>query len=115
MSIFYGTAAWRRLRAAVLGRDPVCQAPGCGLPSVHADHIVLRSQGGADTPENLRGLCTSCHNTRRGTAAPRAKGCHLDGTPRDAGHWWNQDKSFGAGGLDRTGEQPRVSFPRGRR
>lgn len=112
---FYRTPAWKRLRAAVLARDPVCRAPGCGLPSVHADHIIPRGRGGADALENLRGLCMSCHTSRRGTAEPRAKGCHADGTPRDAGHWWNAGKSLRAGAGDRPGEQPRVSFPGGRR
>lgn len=30
--------------------------------AAHAHHRKLRSQGGEDTPENLRHLCTDCHN-----------------------------------------------------
>jgi 5-methylcytosine-specific restriction protein A len=85
---FYGTRAWRRLSAECLARDPVCTAPGCREKSLIADHIVPRAQGGADTLANTRGLCASCHGGRRGTAEPRARGAHADGTPRDAGHWW---------------------------
>ena len=64
-SPFYRTAAWRRLRAEVLKRDPICRTPGCGRKSVVADHIVQRERGGPDTLANLRGLCTECHNQRR--------------------------------------------------
>lgn len=36
---------------------------GCLTPArpVHHHHVVFRSQGGADTPENLITLCPHCH------------------------------------------------------
>lgn len=90
---YYRSPAWRRLRAAVLARDPICRTPGCGRPSQHADHIVPRSRGGADNMANLRGLCASCHSTvtRQGNAKPLGvKGCDLNGMPLDPNHPWSQ-------------------------
>jgi 5-methylcytosine-specific restriction endonuclease McrA len=60
MTDFYKTAFWKRLRAACLKRDRKCTTPGCTERAVVADHIVPRSKGGADTLENLRGLCIRC-------------------------------------------------------
>ncbi len=34
----------------------------CGRPIEHYHHLVPRSKGGSDTPENLTGLCKSCHD-----------------------------------------------------
>ena len=34
----------------------------CNAPIEHYHHIVQRSEGGSDTPENLIGLCKACHN-----------------------------------------------------
>jgi hypothetical protein len=31
--------------------------PGCGQPSAHTGHVILRSQGGPDTMANLAGRC----------------------------------------------------------
>lgn len=89
-SSYYGTKAWRDLRAAVLRRDPICATRGCGRPSSHADHVIPRSRGGADSMGNLRGMCSRCHNSRsaRGNAEPRAIGCDANGQPRDPGHPW---------------------------
>ncbi|WP_458096236.1 HNH endonuclease signature motif containing protein [Roseomonas sp. WA12] len=115
---YYGTTAWRRLRAVVLAAQPVCATPGCGLRATDVDHIVQRSQGGADHPSNLRGLCSDCHKQRRQGGQPRARGCDAAGKPNDSGHWWRQEqptasKSPGAGGIDRPGHKKRVSFRRG--
>ena len=87
---YYGSTDWRRLRKIIKARDPVCVAPGCKRATAHVDHIVPRSQGGKDTPENLRGLCHSCHNSRsaRGNGPLRAIGCGADGTPNDPAHPW---------------------------
>ena len=87
---FYRSGEWRRLRAAVLARDPVCASRGCGRPAVHVDHVVPRSRGGADTLGNLRGACQSCHNRRSaaGNAPLRAIGCLPDGSPRDPADPW---------------------------
>ena len=56
----YGTARWRRLRAAVLARNPVC---ACGQPADRVDHIQPVSRGGDPFPDEsgLRAMCLSCH------------------------------------------------------
>ena len=38
-----------------------CCVPGCSRRAVHAHHVVPRSQGGGDEPENLVGLCAFHH------------------------------------------------------
>jgi len=66
-------ATYRRNRAIVLRRDPVCLLCGAA-PSTQADHIVPASQGGGSDIENLRGVCARCNLARisaRGGAAPR--------------------------------------------
>lgn len=88
MTRFYDTQAWRRLRAACIAQHPVCATAGCGQRSVVADHVIPRSQGGADSLANLVGRCITCHNARRGTAEPKLRGCDANGMPRDRGHWW---------------------------
>lgn len=89
MSGYYGTAAWRRLRADVLRRDPICRTSGCGAPSGAADHVIPRANGGPDSLGNVRGLCLRCHNMRHKGGEPYAKGCKADGTPNNPSHWWN--------------------------
>lgn len=50
-----------RPRQQVLGRDAhACQK--CGRDhALHTHHIIARSDGGADTAENLIALCAACH------------------------------------------------------
>ena len=55
---------WRKLRKAILSRDPVCKWPGCDRPSHHCDHIVPKLLGGLDHEHNLQGLCAS-HHTKK--------------------------------------------------
>lgn len=62
-------AAWRRLRLAVLRREPLCRmckARGRVVPAEEVDHIKTV----AERPDlrlavsNLRPLCKSCHSRR---------------------------------------------------
>ena len=63
----YG-AAWRKLRIMILARDPICVR--CGrMPSVVVDHLKPKARGGDDSPDNLQGLCDSCHTKK--TASDR--------------------------------------------
>ena len=59
---YYHTPAWRRVRNHVVDRDygqcTVCASSR--LLAVH--HVLARKDGGADTPDNLVTLCTSCHS-----------------------------------------------------
>jgi len=59
----YGSR-WQRLRVLVLARDPVCRYPGCAELSTDVDHIVPKSQGGADAMDNLQGLCHEHHSLK---------------------------------------------------
>jgi 5-methylcytosine-specific restriction endonuclease McrA len=66
MSSYYSTAHWKWLSGFVKERDGrQCQICGdrAGDPYcvLHAHHIVPRSQGGLDIPENVITLCDLCH------------------------------------------------------
>jgi hypothetical protein len=52
-----------RMRREILARDKHrCQAPGCGRTRfLEVHHLVPRSRGGKNLPENLTTLCGSCH------------------------------------------------------
>jgi hypothetical protein len=50
----------QKVRERDLGR---CRAPGCSRRAVHAHHVLPRSRGGGDEPENLVALC-ACHHLR---------------------------------------------------
>ena len=55
---------WERLRRAVLARDRVCVY--CKTrQATQADHVTPKSQGGADSLDNLVGSCATC-NQRKG-------------------------------------------------
>jgi len=56
----YASVTWRRIRAAVLQKSPVCVACEYARAS-HVDHVVPRRRGGTDSAENLQALCASCH------------------------------------------------------
>lgn len=57
---------YQTARNVALRRDRVCQS--CGdEEDLHAHHIVPRSEGGPDTPENLVILCKYCHPKYEGT------------------------------------------------
>jgi 5-methylcytosine-specific restriction endonuclease McrA len=62
----YSTAAWQRVRAVQLRREPLCALClllGIARPAEHVDHIVpLANAGAVFDFENLRSLCASCHS-----------------------------------------------------
>lgn len=80
ISDYYVSPEWRRLRRSFFGEywDSKakkyiktknllcvnCEDMGFAVPSVVADHIVPRNQGGADAIENLQALCTACHDRK---------------------------------------------------
>lgn len=62
--------SWPKVRAAVLARDVVCQDCGCDVGAWtkwECAHRVPRYQGGSDSLDNCRCLCTACH--RKETSA----------------------------------------------
>ena len=89
----YKTARWKRLRALILAREPLCRmckALGITSPSDVVDHIVPHRGDDrlAWDEANLQGVCTPCHagpkQSFERTGAMR--GCDVDGTP--AGRAW---------------------------
>lgn len=54
---------WQRTRRGILRRDPVCVICNAA-PSHHVDHVIAKAKGGTDDPENLRGICASCHSRK---------------------------------------------------
>jgi 5-methylcytosine-specific restriction endonuclease McrA len=51
------------LRFEILKRDRVCQLCGVGRNDavLEVDHIVPRSKGGSNDPDNLQVLCARCN------------------------------------------------------
>lgn len=68
----YKTAQWKRLRAYILGRDPLChiatlcvERDGHPAPSEVVDHIIPMRRGGDAWDEaNLQGCCKACHDAK---------------------------------------------------
>jgi len=51
------------LKAYILHRDGYqCQKCKAKNTKLHVHHIIFRSKGGTDTPDNLISLCESCHS-----------------------------------------------------
>ena len=91
-TIKLNSAAWQRLRAAVLGREPLCRhcaARGLVVPATDVDHM-----NGADDNrlESLQPLCHECHSrkTARDQGKRVAYGCDPSGKPADPDHPWNR-------------------------
>jgi 5-methylcytosine-specific restriction endonuclease McrA len=84
----YGRA-WLQLRKEILARDDhECQAlelmrPAsatarvgvvrCALRATHVDHILAKSRGGLDIPENLISLCARHHRSKTGREGKAAQ------------------------------------------
>ena len=86
-------AAWRRLRAAVLEREPLCRdcyKRGRITTATDVDHHD--NDASNNDEDNLVPLCHECHS--RKTQADMGKrvsmGCDADGQPLDPDHPWNR-------------------------
>ena len=53
-------------KARAAARRPYCQLCDSWQNIDPPHHIVFRSQGGSDIPENLISLCRGCHNNAHG-------------------------------------------------
>lgn len=61
---FYGSTRWKKLRAMVKARDPICKI--CRRkPTQEADHIDDNWENN-DYDNNLQGVCSDCHATKSG-------------------------------------------------
>jgi 5-methylcytosine-specific restriction protein A len=59
----YG-AHWQRLRAVVLGREPLCRPcsqRGKTTAATQVDHVTPKARGGTDDDQNLQPICAACH------------------------------------------------------
>ena len=63
------TYRWRKLRAAILNRDRgICHY--CGAPANTVDHVIPRSAGGTDHPQNLVAACQPCNRSKGAKPLP---------------------------------------------
>lgn len=92
------SAAWAKLRAKVLERDPLCRhCWDLGL-IVMATEVDHRNNDPSDNRlENLQGLCASHHaiKTRQDYGATVKHGCDIHGMPLDPDHPWNRQHAMG--------------------
>jgi 5-methylcytosine-specific restriction protein A len=71
-----------RTRIRILRRDPICRA--ClSAPSVEADHIIPKAEGGTDDESNGQGLCEPCHTAKTKAEIARARGRRSTKRPTD--------------------------------
>lgn len=87
------SAAWRRLREAVLSAEPLCRhcaARGWMTPATDVDHRDNDPSNNAR--ENLQALCHECHSIKTNLDMGRSvKSAHgLDGMPLDPQHPWTR-------------------------
>jgi uncharacterized protein YdaU (DUF1376 family) len=69
-----GRDEYRRFRDLVLERDGnACVYCGASDIPLQLDHIIPRSRGGSDVPENLAACCKPC-NTSKGARTPEEWG-----------------------------------------
>ncbi|MBQ1166713.1 HNH endonuclease, partial [Streptomyces sp. A73] len=54
-------SGWKKIRARVLERDPICEL--CGVrPSSHCDHIKAKTDDHRES--QLQGVCAECHGRK---------------------------------------------------
>jgi 5-methylcytosine-specific restriction protein A len=73
----YGTA-WVKLRNRIMQRDcglcQPCLKAGRVTPARQVDHIISKAAGGTDAEDNLQAICITCHKSKTGREASRARG-----------------------------------------
>ncbi len=93
----YSRAAWKRLRAAQLQRQPLCkmcERAGVITPAGVVDHVVAHKGNEAlfFSPGNLQSLCKLHHDAAKQKAEKHGIaeiGCDESGIPLDSGHHWH--------------------------
>jgi 5-methylcytosine-specific restriction protein A len=89
-------AAWRKLRAAVLSSEPLCEhCSKRGLIVVATDVDHIDEDPSNNDRDNLASLCHSCHShkTMASMGHNVYMGCDVNGMPIDPSHPWNKEKS----------------------
>lgn len=87
------SAAWRKLRRAVLASEPLCRhCTSRGLTVVATDVDHRDNNPANNSLVNLQPLCCECHSrkTHRDMGHNVSMGCAVDGTPLDHLHHWNE-------------------------
>ena len=106
------SAAWRKLRAQVLAKVPLCQycPPGTITPATEVDH---KNNDPADNSrENLVSTCKPCHSIKTMAdlyGRPARMGCDESGNPINPSHHWNEAAVGASGGL--AGASPNQKSP----
>ena len=102
----YKTVRWQSLRAAQLGKQPLCvmcMQLGMIVSAAVVDHIVMHK--GNDhlfsDPDNLQSLCKRCHDShkQRQDRTGSLQGGNAKGFPIDVNHHWGINKG-GEGSKD---------------
>ena len=91
------SAAWRKLRAAVLASEPLCRR--CGHVANTVDHAS--GDPSDNSRANLAPLCQGCHSHKTGRERAGLLvnwGCDVNGWPRDPRHPWNEKSPEGEAG-----------------
>ena len=93
----YKRKAWKDLRAAQLGIQPICEyceAQGLLTVANVVDHIIAHKGDEIlfHDPENLRSLCKTHHDSTKQKEERREViiGGDKEGTPIDPNHHWNK-------------------------
>jgi hypothetical protein len=70
-----GSSRWKRIRAIILARDShTCRY--CSEPANQVDHVVPRSRGGRDEPDNLVAACGWCNRSKKDQTPEEWRGAH---------------------------------------
>lgn len=107
------SAAWRKLRRAVLASEPCCRmciAQGKTVVATDVDHFD--NDPSNNDLVNLQPLCHSCHSrkTQRDQGFNVRMGCASDGTPLDPYHHWNKPAT-GSMGVPTGKKSPATDTP----
>jgi 5-methylcytosine-specific restriction endonuclease McrA len=79
-----GPAQREKSRLANLGNRAVLDAPVlgvcsyCGAPATTHDHVIPKSRGGSDEPENIVPCCRFCNSRKGRRTVEEWKGTHAD-------------------------------------
>lgn len=104
------SAAWQKLRAAVLTREPLCRmCKTLGIVELATNVDHLSGDPSDNSAENLQPLCHACHSHKTGrerAGLAVQHGCDANGWPQDPNHAWNQSEKSPEASPAQTGRPP---------